>query len=282
MRIAVLGAGAWGSALAASFSAQHEVALWTRSSADREALARTRTSRYLPEVSLPAAIAIASDLADAVREAQAVVVATSTAGLRPTLAQLAATIRYHDLGEGMLTVGGVRVVAQYLNHPALTLGYRLEADGVAVVYACDHEPHMRDQPEVDAAGSASSTGEVMLHAEDARHVALLEGADLVITAEGGIDFQTPRGKIPAEVAARAKRFGLPVVAIVGTVGKEAQINHDHGIDAFLSILQSPCTLDEAIEKAEELVTTCAEDATRLVMIGRGVAGGPRGENVAVG
>jgi phosphoribosyl 1,2-cyclic phosphodiesterase len=46
-----------------------------------------------------------------------------------TLAQLAATIRYHNLVEGALTVGGVRVVAQYLNHPALTLGYRLEADG---------------------------------------------------------------------------------------------------------------------------------------------------------
>ena len=110
----------------------------------------------------------------------------------------------------------------------------------------------------------------------------MEGADLVFTAEGGIDFQTPRGKIPAEVAARAKRFGLPVVAIVGTVGKEAQINYEHGIDAFLSILQAPCTLEEAIEKAEELVTTCAEDATRLVMIGRGVRGGPRGESVAVG
>jgi len=92
-----------------------------------------------------------------------------------TLGQLAATIRYSDLGEGALTVGGVRVVAQYLNHPALTLGYRLEADGVAIVYACDHEPHMREPAE--AAGAA---GEGMPHAEDARHVAFLEGADLVI------------------------------------------------------------------------------------------------------
>ena len=100
---------------------------------------------------------------------------------------------------------------------------------------------------------------------------LMEGADLVITAEGGIDFQTPRGKIPVEIATRAKKFGVPVVAIVGTVGKNAEVNYDHGIDAYLSILQQPCTLDEAIENADELVTVCAEDVTRLVMIGRGVA-----------
>src|SRR5207249_202326 len=73
--------------------------------------------------------------------------------------------------------GGVRVVAQYLNHPALTLGYRLEADGAAVVYAVDHEPHMRDRPDGGGIASADATA---LHAEDARHVAFLEGADLVI------------------------------------------------------------------------------------------------------
>ncbi len=110
---------------------------------------------------------------------------------------------------------------------------------------------------------------------------LIEGSDLVFTAEGGIDFQTPRGKIPAEIAQRAKKFGVPVVAIVGTVGKGAAINHDHGIDAFVSILQEPCSLEDAIEKAPELVETCAEDVTRLVMVGRGLAGPPR-ESVAVG
>ena len=109
---------------------------------------------------------------------------------------------------------------------------------------------------------------------------LMEGSDLVFTAEGGIDFQTPRGKIPAEIATRAKKFGVPVVAIVGTVGKGAAINHDHGIDAYLSILQEPCTLEDAIENAGELVTVCAEDVTRLVMVGRNLAR-PRGTAVVV-
>jgi phosphoribosyl 1,2-cyclic phosphodiesterase len=50
------------------------------------------------------------------------------------LAQLGATIRYHNLTEGVFTVGDITVSSRYLNHPALTLGYRLEADGVTVAY----------------------------------------------------------------------------------------------------------------------------------------------------
>ena len=90
MRIAILGAGAWGSALAASFAAQHEVSIWTRSAADCEALARTRTSRYLPGVRLPDAIRVEPDAGRAASEAGLVVVATATAGLRPTLAAMGA------------------------------------------------------------------------------------------------------------------------------------------------------------------------------------------------
>jgi len=132
-----------------------------------------------------------------------------------TLAQLSAAIRYHDLVEGALMVGGVRVVAQYLNHPALTLGFRLEADGVSVVYAVDHEPHMRERPEVGGTGSSAETA---LHAEDARHVAFLEGADLVIHDAQYTAREYPEkvnwGHSPAEtavdyaIAARAKRLAL--------------------------------------------------------------------------
>ena len=100
---------------------------------------------------------------------------------------------------------------------------------------------------------------------------LLAGADLVFTAEGGIDFQTPRGKIPAEVARRAKLHGLPVIALAGTVGEEADINYEHGIDAFTGMIQAPGTLDEAIQNASELLKDCAEGAMRMVMVGRGMS-----------
>jgi glycerol-3-phosphate dehydrogenase (NAD(P)+) len=90
VKIAILGAGAWGSALAVSFSDAHEVRLWTRSREDCDSLSRTRTSRYLPEVRLPDGVQIKADLAKAVSSAEIAIVATSTAGLRPTLAALAA------------------------------------------------------------------------------------------------------------------------------------------------------------------------------------------------
>jgi CheY-like chemotaxis protein/phosphoribosyl 1,2-cyclic phosphodiesterase len=96
-----------------------------------------------------------------------------------TLEQLGATIRYHDLVEGLFDVGDARVTARYLNHPGLTLGYRVQAGGTVVVYATDHEPHAKPQPE---GSSASTIGlrAMPVHHEDQGHIAFMRGADLVI------------------------------------------------------------------------------------------------------
>ena len=93
------------------------------------------------------------------------------------LSQLPATLSYTDLGEGAHTIGGARIVAQYLNHPAVTLGYRVEADGAAVVYACDHEPFGGALWRTDAAPGPL---ESILHEGDRRHAHFLADADLVI------------------------------------------------------------------------------------------------------
>ncbi|TBZ10067.1 glycerate kinase family protein [Rhizobium leguminosarum] len=92
-------------------------------------------------------------------------------------------------------------------------------------------------------------------------------ADLVITAEGSLDGQTPYGKVPAEVAARAKIAGVPVIALAGTIGKGVRLNFEHGIDAFASILSRPCSLEDAIFSAPKLLSRAAEDAIRMVMVG---------------
>ena len=97
---------------------------------------------------------------------------------------------------------------------------------------------------------------------------MLQNADLVITAEGSIDFQTPRGKIPVEVAQRAKKYNLPVIALAGTIGKDAPVNFDHGIDSFESILEGPCTLKDAIANAPKLIANEAERVMRLVLVGQ--------------
>lgn len=99
-------------------------------------------------------------------------------------------------------------------------------------------------------------------------------ADLVITAEGSLDGQTPFGKVPAEVAHRAKRMGVPVIALAGTLGKGVRLNFEHGIDAFASILSRPCSLEDAISSAPKLLARAAEDAVRMVMVGMSLRNRP--------
>ncbi len=93
------------------------------------------------------------------------------------LAQLPAQLTYIDLDEGSHSIAGVRVVAQYLNHPSPALAYRIEADGVTLVYACDHEPFSGTLWRGD---SPPGRLESILHAGDRRHAEFMAGADLVI------------------------------------------------------------------------------------------------------
>ncbi|WP_086664632.1 glycerate kinase [Lentzea kentuckyensis] len=97
--------------------------------------------------------------------------------------------------------------------------------------------------------------------------ARLPYADLVITAEGAIDGQTPHGKVPSEVARRAKKYGKPVIALAGTIGADARVNHDVGIDAYTSIIAAPVELDTAIATAAELLTDATERTLRLLLVG---------------
>ena len=85
--------------------------------------------------------------------------------------QFGAQVDYHDLREGTFALGDIQVTARYLNHPALTLGYRFEVDGRTVVYCTDHEPHDHRL----ACGGAPTAG-----SEDEAHGQFLSEADLVI------------------------------------------------------------------------------------------------------
>src|SRR6185436_6769549 len=91
--------------------------------------------------------------------------------------QLPASIAFKELGEGIHEFEGVRVIAQYLHHPAMTLGYRIEADGAAIAYLCDHEPFSET---LWHEGSAKRGGEALAHEGDRRHARFMAHADLVI------------------------------------------------------------------------------------------------------
>ncbi|MYA51075.1 MAG: glycerate kinase [Chloroflexi bacterium] len=107
------------------------------------------------------------------------------------------------------------------------------------------------------------------------HVGLdgkLEGADLVITGEGRIDFQTVYNKAPIGVARRAKRRGIPVLAVCGSLGKGFEDVHAEGIDAAVSILTAPMTLDEASARAGELIADAVAEVMRSMKAGSTVFG----------
>jgi glycerol-3-phosphate dehydrogenase (NAD(P)+) len=91
MKLAVLGAGAWGTALATHWAAQHEVRLWGRDPDHLAALIETQENRrYLPGIALPSNLHLAASLADALYHAELAVLAVPTDGMRATAQALAA------------------------------------------------------------------------------------------------------------------------------------------------------------------------------------------------
>ncbi|MFZ1766373.1 MAG: NAD(P)H-dependent glycerol-3-phosphate dehydrogenase [Candidatus Nitrotoga sp.] len=91
MNITILGAGAWGSALAINLSARHHVTLWAYDAAQIEAMRATGyNQRYLPEIPLPPDLNLTADLHAAFTGAELILVAVPIAALRATLQQIAA------------------------------------------------------------------------------------------------------------------------------------------------------------------------------------------------
>ncbi len=159
-----------------------------------------------------------------------------------TLDQFGATIRYHDLVEGSFEIDEIRVSTHYLNHPALTLGYPLEADGVAVVYCCDHDPH---SPML-ASGQGEITG------QDQRYGAFINGADLLIH-----DAQYTAEEYPAKVG-----WGHSSIEYAVKMGEHARVHR------IALTHHDPLRDDEAIDHAVETVRArLRENASRMEVFG---------------
>lgn len=94
----------------------------------------------------------------------------------------------------------------------------------------------------------------------------LEGADLVFTGEGRLDYQTAMGKAPVGIAKMAKSHGAKVIALAGAVIEGAEKCNENGIDAFFPILRQIVTLDEAMDPqtARENMTNTTEQIMRVV------------------
>ncbi len=124
-----------------------------------------------------------------------------------------ANIEYHDLVEGQFQIDDVTVTTRYLHHPALTLGYRIEADGATFVYSTDHEPSAA------ADQSGALTG---LDREDALHVGFVRDADLLVH-----DAQYLEEEYPAKVGWGHSTVEYAVdVAVAADVARLALYHHD--------------------------------------------------------
>lgn len=96
---------------------------------------------------------------------------------------------------------------------------------------------------------------------------LLEDTDLVITGEGRMDWQSAFGKVPSGVGMRCQKRNIPVIAIVGGLGKDFQTIYDFGINSIMPTVNGPMTLEEACDRTEELYLDAAERTFRMLKTG---------------
>ncbi len=102
----------------------------------------------------------------------------------------------------------------------------------------------------------------------AKHI---KGADLVLTGEGRVDFQTAFGKTPSGVAKAARKHNVQTVAIGGGITDDARGVFEHGIDGLASACARDMSLQEAMSNSKAHLANAAERVIRLVLIGKKLA-----------
>lgn len=173
-----------------------------------------------------------------------------------TINAFGADVHFHEVVEGAIQIGDVRVTTQYLNHPALTVGYRIEADGAVLVYASDHEPHSPDA----AQGCASD-----IEGSDAAHIDFVRGADLLIH-----DAQYTAAEFPAKLGWGHSTVEYVVdVALAGAVSEVALFHHDpsrhdRAVDALVAAARA-----RAEAAGSPLVVTGAAEGLTIELRGKG-------------
>jgi CheY-like chemotaxis protein len=174
------------------------------------------------------------------------------------LNQLPAAITYHDLTEGIHTIGGARVATQFLNHPAMTVGYRVEVDGVVMVYLVDHEPF---SDELWRAGAEPGRIESILHDGDRRHAQFMADADLVIH-----DAQyTPEEYASKKTWGHSAYDYVVQIAAAAGVRRLALTHHDPGHDDHFVAEIERKARSLALQCGTGLDVCCAYEGCELVL-----------------
>jgi len=132
---------------------------------------------------------------------------------------------------------------------------------------------IKDVPGAGAAGGLGAGVMIFLNSQLKRGIEIVTqtthladkmvGADLVITGEGRIDFQTAFGKTPFGVAQVAKKQNIPIIALAGSLGEGYQTLYENGFDGIFSIMNVSMSLNYAIENAAVLIENAAENIMRI-------------------
>ncbi|WP_413627797.1 glycerate kinase [Fructilactobacillus vespulae] len=94
----------------------------------------------------------------------------------------------------------------------------------------------------------------------------IKSTDIVLTGEGGIDFQTKFGKTPFGVAQVAKKFNKPAIVEAGYIGKGIDVLYEDGITAIFGILGKADSLSDALQDGPKNITRTTENIVRTLQI----------------
>ena len=174
------------------------------------------------------------------------------------LGELPARITFRELAEGTHEIGGVRIGAQFLNHPAMTLGYRVEADGAAVVYLTDHEPFSETLwHDADARGGIDA----IVHEGDRRHTRFMSGAGLVIH---DAQYTTEEYETKKNWGHSPYRYAVALAGVAG-VRQLALTHHDPGHDDdFVEVIEQQARAFAA-ERGYAVEVCCAREGLDLAV-----------------
>jgi len=134
--------------------------------------------------------------------------------------------------------------------------------------------HVRTMPGTGAAGGTGAALAAFLNARmrpgaeivmrAAGFARKIRGASWIVTGEGRLDSQTASGKLISRVCAAARKAGVPVIALCGSVEPDPDLSARLGLTAAFPLAPGPCALEEAMESAERWAKERAAVVFRLV------------------
>ncbi|WP_096437397.1 glycerate kinase [Alteribacter populi] len=145
------------------------------------------------------------------------------------------------------------------------------------------QKEIRNTPGAGAAGglgfgllsafSAELKSGVKIILEAVQFESQIKDASLVITGEGKIDHQSIHGKTPVGIAELAKKHGIPVVGMAGSISQDSEVVYDYGIDCLYSVVPGAVPLADALENAAAYTTVTARNLAKTIAFAGGMQTG---------